>query len=405
MSHEAREIARRAFDAAVARADPGDAVRRALDDLSFDGPVTLLALGKAAVTMAEAAAERVEIRDGVIVTTEMAARPVAGLEVIAGEHPVPGNGSLAGGRALLAAAEGAERVLCLVSGGGSALAEVPEGEITPGDLSALNQLLLASGADIGRMNAVRAALSRLKAGGLARAAGGNVVSLILSDVPGDDPAVIASGPTAEIAPDPSRAVDVLRSLTLWDRVPASVRDWLDGATAPAPATARNVIVGGNAASVEAALSVLEETGRRVVRWDGWTEGDVAEVAARIHAEMAGGPLAFVAGGETTVKVAGDGLGGRNQELALRLADLAAKDALPGEWAFLSGGTDGRDGPTDAAGGIVDAGTLDRIRAGGVDPAAALSRNDAYHALEASGDLLMTGATGTNVADVMIGLSG
>ncbi len=170
----------------------------------------------------------------------------------------------------------------------------------------------------------------------------------------------------------------------------------------APAT--NILIGGNAPSVDAMEQVATQSGQGVVlRHHGWLDGDVADAANRIVADMraAPRPAVLLYGGETTVVVTGTGKGGRNQDLALRIALLLEAKPLPGEWAFLSGGTDGRDGPTDAAGGMVTAHTLSAIRSGGIDPAAALRNNDAYAALKAGQALLMSGATGTNVADLQV----
>ncbi|SPJ25272.1 glycerate kinase type-2 family protein [Palleronia abyssalis] len=400
-----RDTARRAFWAAVTRADPEAAVRRGMDDVAdlLDAPgVTVLALGKSALPMARTAVDLLgaKIAGGVAVAPSVGAIP--GIEVIVGGHPVPDAGSIAGGTALLRSATRATGpILCLVSGGGSALAEAPIEGIDLAELRQVNELLLKAGADIHRMNVVRGAISRLKAGGLARAANGRLVALILSDVPGDAPRIVASGPTAKIAPDPLEARRILEDLALWQSAPPSVRHAIEQARPVAPGVARNVIVGGNEASILAAEDAL--TGWPVRRWSGWTDGDVADVADRIVEVMAGvrGPFALVAGGEPTVRVTGNGSGGRNQELALRVAVGLAR--LDRDWVFLSGGTDGRDGPTDAAGAVVDRGSLDRMAAAGINAANSLARNDSYPALKASSDLLMTGPTGTNVADIMVGL--
>nr|WP_255617966.1 DUF4147 domain-containing protein [Aurantimonas sp. VKM B-3413] len=409
---------REAFAVAVAAADPAEAVRAAMAerraDLAAAKRVFVAALGKAASTMAEAAIAELgrPIAGGVVVTTDAAARPVASCRVIAGGHPLPNAGSAEGGEALLALAEAAgegDVLLALISGGGSALGVAPREGLTLADKTAVTDLLLRSGADITEMNAVRRALSRLKGGGLAAVASpASVISLIVSDVPGDDPATIASGPTAwsEAGLD---ARDVLERHRLTDRVPPAVMAAIAaGKTRPPSSRVVSRVVASNARSVEAVARHLSDAGFRVVVRPGWLGGDVGEAVAEVFAllqEQAGeaGPVAIVSGGETTVQVVGDGLGGRNQEFALRLALAEADRPLRRAWAFLSGGTDGRDGPTDAAGGIVDGGTLDRLKAAGVDPVVHLTRNDAYHALAAAGDLLTTGTTGTNVADIQIAL--
>lgn len=415
-----RQAALALFDAAVARADPAAATRSALDahadTLRRARRIVLLGLGKAGAAMARAALPFVDGRlvEGVVVTTDSGIAPLPGIDMVAGGHPVPNAGSLEGGARLVDAARRAaegDLVLVLVSGGGSALAVAPPERVTLDDKMALSELLLKSGADITQMNTVRGNVSRLKAGGLARlAAPAEVLSLILSDVPGDDVAIIASGPTATDAPGPAEARATLDRFGLGERVPASIRAHLDAAGPVEQAVARNVIVGSNALSVSAVVDALAESGRTVIRLPGWLGGDVSEAAGALFAEMrkadaAGRPAAIVAGGETTVRVTGSGSGGRNQELALRIALLADGVPLEHPWCFLSGGTDGRDGPTEAAGGIVDEGSVARMRAAGIDPAARLADNDANPALAASGDLIDIGQTGTNVADIQVALIG
>ena len=413
-----RPALREAFAAGIAAADPAAAVRAALlehrEALEGASRIFIAALGKAACAMAEAAIAEVgrEPTGGVVVTTDAAAREIAGCRVIAGGHPLPDAGSVEGGTALLELAEKAEEgdlLLALISGGGSALGVSPRSGLTLADKTAVTDLLLRSGADITEMNTVRRALSRLKGGGLAEAAApARVLSLIVSDVPGDDPATVASGPTAR-ASSALSARDVLDRRGLLERIPPAVRAAIESAETPLPLTrVTNRIVASNARSVEAVAAHLSAQGFHVVPRPGWLGGDVEDAARELFALFAaqdaeGVPLAVVAGGETTVEVTGEGLGGRNQEFALRFARLAEENGITAPFAFLSGGTDGRDGPTDTAGGIVDGGSLERLRIAGVDLADHLARNDAYHALKASGDLLMTGATGTNVADLQIAL--
>jgi hydroxypyruvate reductase len=258
--------------------------------------------------------------------------------------------------------------------------------------------------EISQLNLVRQALSRLKGGGLLRAAHpAPVTSYILSDVIGDDLRVIASGLT--VAPVGSRAEAraLLQGKGLWAELPASVQAALERDTVqpPLPA-ATNVLIGSNRKSLEA-MQAAAGAGAAIV--SDRLEGDVADAAAEIFAaeKSAGDRACLIFGGETTVRLQGTGLGGRNQELALRVA-MGMPD-LGRPWVFLSGGTDGRDGPTDAAGGVVDAGTVSRIIAAGGDPAALLANNDSHRALSLAGDLLVSGATGTNVADVQVLLLG
>ncbi|WP_308915314.1 glycerate kinase [Jannaschia sp. LMIT008] len=385
------------FRAGVARAEPGVAVAAALDDL--DRPDLVLALGKAAVGMVGPVLERHPGIRAIVVTNPENAVPVPGATVIAGGHPVPDGGSARAGVALLDAAERlgeGERCLVLVSGGGSALAVAPVDGVTVADKADLSRHLLAAGLDIAAMNRVRQSVSRLKGGGLARAAApARVTSLILSDVVGDDPATIASGPTVAPNGTLADARAILRRAGLWDDVPPGVRAALSAPEPPPPARGDWRLVGSNALSVAAMARAAPEA---VAHPDPLT-GDVAEAAARIAAAARRGPGLHLWGGETTVVVTGRGTGGRNQELALRVA-MRLED-LDRPWTFLSGGTDGRDGPTDAAGGLVDHGTVARARAAGMDVAARLAENDSHPVLDAAGDLLRIGATGTNVADLQI----
>lgn len=386
------------FMAGVRRADPGRAVADAV--AAMDRPDLILALGKAARAMAAPALARFPGVPALVVTNPENAGPLPGAELRLGAHPVPDATSEAAGRALLEAAgrlRAGERALALISGGGSALAVAPVEGVGLDDKAQVSRLLLGAGADIRETNLVRQALSRLKGGGLARAAApGRLDALILSDVIGDDPAAIASGPTVAPLGTAADARATLERLGLWGRVPASVRAALSRARPPGPVPPSGWrLVGSNALSVEAMAAACPEARVDPVP----LEGDVAEAAARVAADAARGAGTTLWGGETTVVVRGPGRGGRNQELALRVALALAGERRP--WAFLSGGTDGRDGPTDAAGAVVDGGTLARMAAAGADPRAALARSDSHAALAASGDLLRIGGTGTNVADLQV----
>ena len=414
-----RAAAEEIFRRAVAAADPAAAVVAALDQrqetLGQARGIILVAFGKAAIEMAEAAMPRLgdRLTRAVIVTTPQAARPVAGAEVIAGNHPTPDEGSERGAAAIEAAAESAgadDLVLVLVSGGGSALVTAPAEGLTLADKIAVNDALLACGAPIGEVNTVRRRLSRLKGGGLlARAAPARVLSLILSDVPGDDPRAVASGPSVPSADAPDAALKIVERYGITARLPdvalARIRD-MRPADQSVLAEHETVIVGSNDLSCREAAAAAAEAGYQVERLDGWLEGDVAAVADRLHSLAAThaarrSPVAIIAGGESTVILRGNGKGGRNQEMALRFALLDEAAPIGCPWVFLSGGTDGRDGPTDAAGALVDPGSLARMRAIGLSPIEHLERNDSHPVLAASGDLVMTGATGTNVADVQI----
>jgi hydroxypyruvate reductase len=320
---------------------------------------------------------------------------------------------------LLATATGRDLVLAVISGGGSALLTLPATGLTLADLQQTTDLLLRSGATIVELNAVRKHLSQVKGGGLARLAGeARVASLILSDVVGDPLDVIASGPTAA---DPTTFADawtVLERYNLVARVPGAVRERLQAGVegslpdTPKPDAAllqrvHNVVVGSNRLAAEAAVLAASEVGLNTLLLSTFVEGEacqVARVAAALAKELAtydrpvSRPACLVWGGETTVTVRGLGKGGRNQELALAAA--VAMAGLPGV-LLVALGTDGTDGPTDAAGAVANGETMARARSLGLDPAAHLENNDAYPFFDALGDLVRTGPTGTNVNDLLL----
>ncbi|PIE14670.1 MAG: glycerate kinase [Rhodobacterales bacterium] len=394
------------FNAGVAAADPYQAVAQALQTQpmpppDMGGQTIIIAFGKAATAMARAAAAVVaEPRQIIVVTNPENACPLPFATTHAAGHPVPDENGLIAGRAvmeMLHHATARDRILALISGGGSALLPAPVAGLSLSDKAEVNRLLLGCGAGIGQINLIRQQLSQLKGGGMLRlAAPARLRALVLSDVIGNDMRLIASGPTAGPVGDKAQAIELLRRYGLWQRVPEAVRAHLSAPQARMPALpeAENQLVGSN----EISLSAMHTAAGQAMVHDCPLIGDVAQ-AAEIIAQS--GPGITLFGGETTVRLQGNGKGGRNQELALRLALLAEEQGWAPGWVFLSGGTDGRDGPTDAAGGLVDAGSLRRMRAKGVDPQAMLADNDSYHALQAAEDLLITGATGTNVADLQV----
>ncbi|MEN3792112.1 DUF4147 domain-containing protein [Fulvimarina sp. MAC3] len=414
-----RQDAEAIFRRAVEAADPGSAVDAALQDRKetiFDAKgIVLIAFGKAATQMAEAALPYIQdkLKVGVAVTTQDAAKVIAGVDTYVGGHPTPTEGSEKGAEAIEAAADSAEDgdlVLVLVSGGGSALLTAPAEGLTLEDKIAVNDALLGCGAPIDEVNTVRRKLSRLKGGGLlARAAPARVLSLILSDVPGDDPSSVASGPSVPSSDAPEAALGIVQRYGIEDRLPEAALTRLRDTSAAPDFTSQDyetVIVGSNALSCDAAEAAAEEMGYLTDRVTGWLDGDVADAAARLRKLLSshssgGKPVAIIAGGETTVVLKGSGSGGRNQEMAMRFAMLAEEEPIIGDWVFLSGGTDGRDGPTDAAGAIVDAETLGKMRDAGLNPRERLADNDSNPALEAANALVKTGATGTNVADIQL----
>jgi glycerate-2-kinase len=398
-------------------------------------PRWILALGKAAIPMAGAAVETLaswgaEPAGGVIVGPASDAPPHARLPVVRGDHPEPGLGSLAAAQALGEAAgriAGNDEVWVLLSGGASSLLAAPVPGLTPAELTALYRLLLGSGLDITAMNRIRKRFSRWGGGRLAAAlAPARVRVFVVSDVIGDDLASIASGPCV---PDPSTAADVRRLLEaarLWDRIPDAARRLIlateSGETAETPkpgdqafAQVTLEVIASNRLALEAAarraaeLGLATEVAETPLAGEAWATG--ASVAAMLvqHCgrqdipQPAAPTRCFIWGGETTVTL-GDaprGLGGR----CLALAVAAARPvvgARPG-MALLGAGTEGRDGPTDAAGAIVDSGTWRAAAAAGRDPARDLAAHDAYRSLDAAGALLKVGLTGTNVMDVVIGI--
>ncbi|MGJ8604236.1 MAG: glycerate kinase type-2 family protein [Marivita sp.] len=409
-----RTKARALFDAAVTAADPAHAVRRgfALSPLPMPqagGRTFLIAIGKAAPAMLGEALVAIPDADiALAITHHENETPLTGSEVLRAGHPVPDE---AGARAaqrvmtLLSEATEKDRIIALISGGGSALLPAPPQGVSLTDKARLNDLLLSAGLDIVQMNLVRQQVSLLKGGGFLRlAAPASVYAYLLSDVIGDDLRAIASGPTVGPIGTAADAIATLKAANIWDAIPTSIRNHLESnknrTIGPVP-MATNTLVGSNRLSLEAMAQEARTIGLTPHIVSDALTGDVADAAQHVLHELTTRPkpTALLFGGETTVKLRGTGKGGRNQELALRVA-MGASD-LRAKWVFLSGGTDGRDGPTDAAGGLVDAGTLPRITAAGQDADVLLANNDSYAALAAGGDLLMTRATGTNVADVQV----
>jgi glycerate 2-kinase len=398
-----RDHALDVFMAGVREADPASAVAEALKGRRFVRP-TIIAVGKAARTMAQAAMGQVQAETVLVVTNYENAKPLEGAEVRAAAHPVPDvEGARAAQRVEGALSMAQGDVIALISGGGSALLPAPVMGVSLEDKAKVNTLLIASGADIVMMNLIRQQLSRLKGGGFLRAAAPSfVTTLVLSDVVNDDLRAIASGPTVSPIGTRADAVEALKSLQIWNRLPSSVRSHLlqpepDLGALPKSET---ILIGSNRRSVAAmARAAGGENASDVYVCPVPLVGDV-DAAAHIILDRVQDKGIYLFGGETTVKLAGKGLGGRNQELALRVAKLAGERGLS-DYIFLSGGTDGRDGPTDAAGGLVDGATLGRLTAAGVDITDVLARNDSYHGLEAANGLLKIGATGTNVADLQV----
>lgn len=404
----------RILAAAMQAVEPGLLPYPPLDKIlaKQDGNILVIGVGKAASAMtlplASTLADRTPI--GLLIPKQTPVHIPAGFEVIPGGHPIPNEASQrAGLRALeLASDLGANDLLvCLISGGGSALMTAPLPGLTLDDLRALTSALLACGARIDEINTLRRHLDQVKGGGLARAAyPARVISLILSDVIGSPLEAIASGPTA---PDPTTkaaALGVLENYNLTDKVPAAIVKALkDAPETPKPgdglfAHVENVIVGSNALAAQAALSQAQAEGfHPEFLGDAW-QGEARDVAKilcnRLTSAHQKTPICLVAGGETTVSICGNGLGGRNQELALAsVTELAGLNNV----LLVTLATDGEDGPTDAAGAVVTGETLQYAHTMGLDPVKFLLRNDSYHFFNALGDGLSPGPSGTNVNDL------
>ncbi|RYY30998.1 MAG: glycerate kinase [Chitinophagaceae bacterium] len=390
------------------------------------GRLVVIGAGKASAAMA-GAVEKVlgeVIHSGLVITKYGHALPLQKIICLEAAHPVPDeNGVLATGRMLelLSGLSGQDVVLFLVSGGASALmTDVPPG-VQLEEVQQLVQLLLSCGADISEMNTIRKHLSQVKGGQLSRAAApATVVSLILSDVNGDPLSVIASGPTVGDASTFSEAIDIIDKYRLRDRVPLGIMDWLKAGVAgthaetPVPGDplfdkTHNFLIGTNKISLAAASAHAESLGYCVHIVDDHLSGDAEKEAVRFvdACQLYDGhrPACLLMGGETTVVVKGNGKGGRNQHFVLAaLCVLQSRGVAITEYpVILSGGTDGSDGPTDAAGAVIDASLAAALAASGIDARKYLLNNDAYHFFEQAGGLLKTGPTQTNVMDVVIGL--
>jgi len=384
--------------------------------------IFLVAVGKAAPAMSLAAVEVLGNRIGMGVVTVphgFKALLPSNISVIYAGHPLPDKGSLTAGLAVHAMLEHAkpdDLVLALISGGGSAMLEHPVPGVSLNDLKAINNLLLRSGAPIEFINTVRRALSQIKAGGLARAAApARVVSLIMSDVVGDRLSAIASGPTVlwrrskkqhENATDrPLSPPDILKFYQIWDQAPESVRAALSRSSQSPPRARRpfNILVGTNRLVIEAAATRATSLGFKPKVITTRLQGEARLEGQRFGKTLSRtkGPACLLMGGETTVTVQGGGKGGRNQEFA-----LAAALAIEGSSniAMMAMATDGIDGPTDAAGAIVNGQTASTARALDLVPEASLDQNDAYPLLKAVNSLLIIGPTGTNLNDLVVGLS-
>ena len=407
MSENLRKDADKIIDRAIKESLPDSAVRKALQEFpETKGKVVLIAVGKAAWQMADAAygflGER--ITSGVVVTKyDHSKGRIGNLEIYEGGHPVPDENSYRGTSAAIKAVEGLgeeDIVLFLVSGGGSALFEKPL--IPSSDMARLTSELLASGASITEMNTIRKRMSAVKGGKFALLCKpAKVFSIVLSDIIGDPLDMIASGPAY---PDSStreeaEAIAEAYGLTLTDEMKKLLAEEtpksLDNVETHVTGSVRELCASASRAAEELGYKsfVITSYLSCIAREAGVMMADIA-----MHNKDSKESLAFIMGGETVVKLTGKGKGGRNQELALSAAPLLSSVENA---AVFSVGSDGTDGPTDAAGGYVDSDTLSILKAKGIDVQKVLEDNDAYHALEKCGGLVITGPTGTNVNDVSV----
>jgi glycerate 2-kinase len=417
--------------AALAAVNPFDAVQRFLQIdqgnirigseeyfLDEDAKVYVVGAGKAGVSMAQAVESILgkRITDGVIAVPEFAGEPLSTIQFIEGGHPLPTEGSIEAGKKvadLLKKTVEGDLVLVLISGGGSALLELPLEGLHLSDLQQVNELLLRSGAPIQEINTVRKQLSRIKGGGLgSMAAPAKTAALILSDVVGDPLDVIASGPTVRSETSIKDAWTVLQRYDLLSKVPGVLKEILERFSDEVdtkPATQldiNNLIIGSNRTAAEAAAKFAQEVGFQSFLLTTMLQGEARQIGSRLANLVKalklpfpnGKPLCMLLGGETTVTVHGRGVGGRNQELA-----LAAAIELEGvkNVMMMTLATDGIDGPTPSAGAIVTGETVVRARELGLDPDETLSNNDSHSFFRELGDNVDLGLTGTNVNDLIL----
>jgi glycerate 2-kinase len=423
----------RILGAALKAADPTEAVLRHIrlnGEILIAGRrryalktfrnVYVIGAGKAGPAMA-LAIERVlgkRITGGFLNVKDASNARLRRIELNESGHPIPDANGEQGARRIAQIAQDAgpdDLIVCLISGGASALLPLPAAPVTLKQKQEATQLLLNCGADIQELNCIRKHISLVKGGQLARLAyPATVLTLILSDVIGDDLDAIGSGPTVPDRSTFAGARAILEKYGIQDKVPHQVRERLsaDAPETPKPGDkifdrVQNLVVGSNRLAVDAASSEARMLGYRPLILSTFIEGETRDVA-RVHAAIAKEvraaahpvkpPACIISGGETTVTIHGNGLGGRNQEFALAAAiDIdGLKDVL-----ILSAGTDGIDGPTDAAGAFADGSTIERANAAGLDASKYLANNDSYHFFERLGDLIKTGPTGTNVADIRL----
>lgn len=410
-----REDALRIIKESIKAVLPEVSVIKALENKKFKGNTVVIAIGKAAWNMANATKQTLGpiISKGIIVTKyEHSKGPIEGFEIIEAGHPVPDENSVKGATKALELVKDLtekDNVIFLISGGGSAIFEKPMDGVTLEDIMDITSQLLSCGADIVEINTIRKHLSAVKGGKFAAQCGNaNIYAIVLSDVIGDRLDSIASGPAYPDSSTSKEALNIIERYKL--QISDELRVILNIETPKIVENCETIITGSVSALCEAVSSNAEKLGYRSIVLTSTLDceaKDAGRFMASIAREVSGinkdkafiqPPCAVIVGGETVVRLVGSGKGGRNQELA-----LAAAMGIEGidNVVIFSLGSDGTDGPTDAAGGIVDGSTIDRIRLSKIEPEVYLDNNDAYNALKASGDLIITGSTGTNVNDVVV----
>jgi hydroxypyruvate reductase len=408
LSKDAFDIAKGSINAVL----PEEAVAKALRGRSFPGNIVLVAIGKAAWRMAKAAYDMQgkRVLCGVVITKYGHSQgPIGNLKIFEAGHPIPDENSVIATQAALEAVAGLssdDTVLFLVSGGGSALFEKPKEGISLDDIAEVTEALLRCGADIVEINAIRKRLSAVKGGRFAQTVyPAKVYSVVLSDVLGDRLDSIASGPAYPDGTTCEQALGILRKYGL--KLKPHILRLLEEETPKKLPNVETVVIGSVKVMCEEAAKVALELGYETTILTTTLNCEAREAGSfmaalareeRIYNRPLHRPCVLIAGGETVVHVRGQGLGGRNQELS-----LSAAIGIEGleDVVILAIGSDGTDGPTDAAGGVVDGTTVAKLKACGFDPQSMLDDNDSYHALEACGGLIKTGPTGTNVNDLIL----
>jgi len=444
-----KNIAKRIFLSGIAAANPNKSVKNFLSKKNGKifiklnngkkvrsanwGKVTIISFGKAAIPMAIAAKRIIpksKLKDSIAVTNYENYRKISNFKVFGAGHPWPDKNGVKASQAILKIVKNAKKkelILVLISGGGSALLPAPLNNTQPNikvtltDKIKVTKLLLKSGATINEINIIRKKISMIKGGKLALSSHpADLHALILSDVLGDDVSSIASGPTV---PDKTKYRDakkILKKYKIWSRTPKRIISCIEnGCRGYIPenynhsnsSIFKNIgftIIGSNSISLLAVESMARKNFKHVEIWNKTLTGEASIQANKLAKYLQSKsrrakkyPIAILAGGEMTVTIKGNGKGGRNQEFALAFALAAEKLKIQKNWVLLSGGTDGKDGLTNAAGGIVDNSTLQKIKQRGLNPKKFLKNNDSYKALKAGNALLSTGATNTNVADLQI----